>query len=109
MIRKIVRALFEERSDCEVCGEAVNGQDAIEKAAKLRPDVIVLDLVMPVMNGLEAARVLHQSMPGVRLVMLTNHLNQLVEPDALAAGISMVVSKEDSMEKLPSLCLDSVN
>lgn len=109
LMRKIVRALFEERSDCQVCGEAVNGQDAIEKAARLHPDLIVLDLAMPVMNGLEAAKVLHQTMPRVPLVMLTSHVNNLVEPEARKAGISAILSKDDSFEKLADMCLELVN
>lgn len=109
LMRKIVRALFEERSDCKVCGEAVNGQDAIEKAAALRPDLIVLDLAMPVMNGLEAARVLHQTMPNVPLVMLTSHVNKLVEPEARKAGIAAILSKDQSFDKLPELCLGLVH
>jgi DNA-binding NarL/FixJ family response regulator len=105
LIRKLVRAVLEDSPQCNVCGEAVNGEDAIKKAAQLNPDLIVLDLVMPVMNGLEAARVLSKTMPQVQLVMLTNHANKLVEPEARAAGITAVLPKEGGMNQLAQLCL----
>jgi hypothetical protein len=54
-VRSIVRKLFESQSDFEISGEAENGRDAVEKAEKLQPDLIILDLVMPVMTGFEAA------------------------------------------------------
>jgi DNA-binding NarL/FixJ family response regulator len=107
-IRKIIRSVLED-ADCAVCGEAVNGQDGIEKAARLHPDLVILDLAMPVMNGLEAARVLTKTMPGVILVLLTNHTNELVESEARAAGIKAVLSKEDGIKKLAELCSDLIS
>lgn len=68
-IRKTLCELFTRDADFEVCGEAENGREAIEKAQELRPDLIVLDLSMPVMNGLDAARVLKRIMPTVPLIM----------------------------------------
>jgi CheY-like chemotaxis protein len=97
---------LEAEVECKACGEAVNGQDAIEKAAQLHPHLVVLDLAMPVMNGLEAARVLRKTMPDVPLIMLTNHASKLIEPEARAAGISAVLSKESDMRKLAEWCLD---
>ncbi|HXN24226.1 MAG TPA: response regulator transcription factor [Candidatus Dormibacteraeota bacterium] len=108
-IRQIVRSVLEAQPECTVCGEASNGQDAIEKAAQLHPDLVVLDLVMPLLNGLEVARVLSKTMPNVPLVMLTNHANKLIEPEARAAGIRAVLSKEDGMQELAELCLELVH
>lgn len=105
LIRKMVRAVLEGSPECQVCGEAVDGQDAICQAAQLRPDLVVLDLAMPVMNGLEAARVLSKAMPNVQLVMLTNHAHKLVEAEARSAGITAILSKEAGMDQLPKLCL----
>jgi CheY-like chemotaxis protein len=76
-----------------VCGEAADGRDAIEKAKALCPDLIVLDLSMPVMNGLEAARVLHQIMPRVPMVLCSLHANDVLQKEAFAAGVKMVISK----------------
>jgi chemotaxis response regulator CheB len=65
VIRQALGDLFKKESDFELCGEAENGRQAIEKAQQLRPDLIVLDLSIPVMNGLGAARTLKRLMPGV--------------------------------------------
>jgi len=65
VIRQALGDLLKKESDFAVCGEAENGRQAIEKAQQLRPDLIVLDLSMPVMNGLGAARTLKRLMPGV--------------------------------------------
>lgn len=63
------------QADFEICGEAENGKEAIEKAQELRPELIVLDLSMPIMNGLEAARILKQLMPGVTVIMFSDYSN----------------------------------
>src|SRR5437879_597512 len=69
--RFAIRAAVEGLTDFRVCGEAKNGIEAIEKAAELKPDLVVMDLAMPLMNGLEASNVLKKSMPGVPIVLLT--------------------------------------
>jgi len=99
VIRHMLRMAFEERSDWEV-GEAQNGRDAIEKARELNPDLIVLDLSMPVMNGLEAARLLRQMLPAVPIILFTLHDNKTLEREALSVGGNAVVSKADSMKTL---------
>jgi chemotaxis response regulator CheB len=71
-IRRVLCELFQSQADFQVCGEAENGKEATEKAPELHPDLIVLDLSMPVMNGLDAARVLKRLMPRVPLVMFSN-------------------------------------
>ena len=92
-----MRQLFESRAGWEVCGEAVNGLDAIEKAQQLRPDLIVLDLSMPEMDGLQAARILKKAMPKVSIILFTNFgQDPFMEREALAVGIGKVVSKANS-------------
>ena len=76
-------------------GEAANGREAIEKAEQLKPDLIVLDLAMPVMNGLEAARDLQRLLPSLPLVMFTNFNSPQLTNEALSAGVSAVVSKSE--------------
>jgi len=71
LIRQVLCDLFRKESDFEACGEAENGRQAIEKAQPLRPDLIVLDLSMPVMNGLDAARTLKRLMPSRNLLYQT--------------------------------------
>jgi chemotaxis response regulator CheB len=78
---------FQSQPDFRVCGEAENGKEAIDKARELRPDLIVLDLSMPVMNGLYAARVLKRLMPAVPLVMFSEYSNAFSEQEAHSTGI----------------------
>jgi len=75
-VRDIIR-IFLEHAGFEVCGEAADGVEAIEQAKKLKPDLIVLDLAMPRMNGAEAASVLSKTMPHVPIVLLTLYQNML--------------------------------
>ncbi len=92
-IREVLRGLLERESDFEVCGEAGNGKEAVAKAVELRPDLIVLDLAMPVMNGLDAARELKRLMPTVPLIMYSAFGDRFVEQQARLVGISELVSK----------------
>jgi len=94
-VRKVVCGLLALRG-FSVCGEAGDGAQAIEKAKEMRPDMIVLDFAMPVMDGIRAATVLKQIMPHVPLVLFTAHDSSALATEALAAGITAVVSKEDS-------------
>jgi DNA-binding NarL/FixJ family response regulator len=93
LIREAVRLLFDSHPSFEVCGEAEHGREAVEKAPKLRPDLIILDLSMPVMNGLEAATLLIKLLPKVWLILFTSHNLPNVERLSRAAGIHAVVPK----------------
>jgi two-component system chemotaxis response regulator CheY len=94
-IRQALCELFKREADFEVCGEAENGKEAIEKGQELCPDLIVLDLYMPVMNGFDAARILKRLMPTVPLIMYSALGDRLVENQARLIGISEVVSKSE--------------
>jgi len=83
-----------------VCGEAADGASAIEQAKVLKPDLVILDLVMPGLNGLETAAVLKNVMPRTALVMLTLHGDQIKAVPSSAFGIRAVISKTDGMSKL---------
>jgi DNA-binding NarL/FixJ family response regulator len=91
--RKAVRRLFHAHPRFEVVGEAEHGRDAIEKAPSLRPDLIVLDLAMPVMNGLEAAPLLIKVLPNVWIILLTAHEFPEVQRLLRETGIHAVVPK----------------
>src|ERR1700730_12805342 len=95
LVRNVLRSFVETRTHFEVCGEAVNGLDAIEKARKLLPDLIVMDLSMPVMNGLDAGAVLKAVLPNVPIVMYTVHDTAAMNVQALAAGVRAVIQKHD--------------
>src|SRR6266849_4197681 len=92
-IRRELCELFTRETDFEVCGEAENGKEAIAKALELHPDLILLDLSMPVMNGLDAARELKRLMPTVPLIMYSLFDDGFVEQEARLIGISELVSK----------------
>jgi DNA-binding NarL/FixJ family response regulator len=98
-VRDIIR-LFLEKEGFEVCGEASDGVEAIEQAKKLKPDLIVLDLAMPRMNGAEAASILSKTMPDVPIVLLTLYQNVLGSALASAVGVKAIIDKTDGMGKL---------
>jgi two-component system response regulator NreC len=99
-IRRSLRMLLHDQADWEICGEAENGREGIAKALQLSPDLIVLDLAMPVMNGFQAARELHRLLPKVPLLMYTSSSGSEVEHEALASGITALRSKSDGIELL---------
>ena len=94
LIRQMVHEAF-EAADLEVF-DAANGAEGVQKAQEAKPGLIILDLSMPGMNGLEAARELKVLMPQVPLLMFTNNAAPIVEEEARSAGISAVISKSDS-------------
>src|SRR5882724_1968577 len=97
--RQITRLFLESQLGFEV-GEAVDGVDAIEKARAVKPDLVVLDLAMPRMNGVEAASELRAMMPQVPIVLFTMYDDSVGRALALSAGANMVLSKPDGGWKL---------
>ena len=98
-VRKTLRGLLEQLRSV-VCIEAVNGLDAIVKAKTSRPDLIILDLGMPELDGFEAATVLQKAMPQVPLFMFTSHDRRDVESQAASVGIRAVFSKYTGIKAL---------
>lgn len=99
-IRHALYEIFKREADFEVCGLAENGREAIEEAARLHPDLIVLDLAMPVMNGLDAARILKDRMPSIALIMYSALEDKLFERQARLIGVSELVSKSERVSVL---------
>ena len=97
IVRTIIRVFLETHQGFEVCGEATDGVDVIQKAQDLKPDLIVLDLAMPRMNGVEAASVLKAMMPQVRIVLFTMYQEVLGKSLAAAVGVDAVLSKPDGV------------
>ena len=93
LIRRFLRTCIEDNTDWTICGEAENGQIAIEKVTQLQPAVVILDWQMPVMNGLEAAKEISRSAPAATLIMITMHESATLSEEAHAAGITEVLSK----------------
>jgi DNA-binding NarL/FixJ family response regulator len=99
-VRNAVRTFLEHQPHLEVCGEAVNGVEAVEKAVALRPDLILLDLSMPVMSGVEVASLIRTRMPTTPVVVYTMFDDLLGQPLAATLGIAAIVSKSDGLNKL---------
>jgi DNA-binding NarL/FixJ family response regulator len=93
-IRKGLTRLLEQDAEFKVVGEAENGLEAISRAQALNPSVILLDLSMPVMNGLDAARELKRILPKTLILMLTSHALGFAKEAAVAAGIDAIQPKD---------------
>lgn len=100
VIRRMLCFLFDSQSDFEVCGEAENGQEAIEMAQVLHPDLILLDLSMPVMNGIEAACELKRLMPMTPIIVFSEFSDVLSEREARTTGVAALVSKTENLSVL---------
>ena len=93
MVRRMVRTSVEAKTDWQICGEAENGAAAVQMVEELNPDLVVLDLTMPVMNGLEAARQIASIAPDTALLMYTMQESSQLLKEAEKAGINEVISK----------------
>lgn len=105
-VRTLLRSYIEENSEWKISGEAENGEDAIEKVKTLRPDVVILDWLMPVMSGLEAARQIAKLAPKTPMLMLTLHRSNQLVKEAAAVGINHVFSKSEKLADLMRLLKD---
>ena len=94
VIRRSLRLYLEQDADLVVCGEAENGKSAVERVQELQPDVVVLDLSMPVMNGLDAARLIKAIAPGTHILMFTLHTYPQLLEEARKIGIANVLPKD---------------
>jgi DNA-binding NarL/FixJ family response regulator len=97
LIRGLVRLYVESRSGFEVCGEAADGVEGIEKGRELKPDLIVLDYSMPRINGLQAAEILHQVAPNTPIILLTIYKDAIPIRLARTSGVDSVLSKTDQL------------
>ncbi len=99
-VRLLLRTEMTLESDLEIVGEATNGAEAIEIARESQPDVVVLDLTMPVMNGLEALPRIREAAPAARVIMLSAHGASEMEARAFAAGASLYIEKTASTSEI---------
>ena len=105
--RNLLIEAIASRADWQVCGAAIDGKDAIQKAATLKPDLIVMDMAMPVMDGLQAAKEILKTTPALPIILNTMHTGEQVSIAAQSLGIRKVISKtagpgelEATIEKL---------
>jgi len=104
-VRYVIRTFLHDQDEIEVCGEAVDGVEAIEKTRHLKPDLVLLDLSMPSLNGAEVALILKNTAPDVRIIMFTMYSSKLSPSLKSALGIDAILSKPSDMGHL----VESIN
>jgi DNA-binding NarL/FixJ family response regulator len=100
LVRRGLRAVLEHQPGWKVCGEAINGRQAVELAKKFQPDVIVMDVTMPELNGLEATRQIRKAVPKAEVLILTIHESEQLVGEVLAAGARGYILKADTSRLL---------
>jgi len=100
VVREGLRTVLQRRPGCEVVGEASDGVEALEKAEHLQPNVMVLDVTMPRLNGLEVCRLARQRIPDIEVLFVTQHDSALMMREALAAGAKGYVVKSNAARDL---------
>ena len=106
-VRRGFARAINEQSDFRVCGEAANGQECLAKVLELRPDAVILDISMPIMNGLDAARLLRELMPSLPVIICSYFDGPSLEQEAQTVGAKGIVSRAQPIEQLLA-CLRSV-
>jgi len=100
IVRQGLRALLEAQPGWQIVGEAVDGREAVDKAKRLRPDIVVLDVSMPSLNGLEATRQIRKALPATEVLILTMHDSEPLVREVLEAGARGYVLKSDAGREL---------
>jgi DNA-binding NarL/FixJ family response regulator len=100
VVRKGIRTLIQTRSEWEICGEASTGRDAVAKTARMKPDVVLLDITMPDLSGLEAIPEILKAQPETKILVLTMHDSGQMASKVLAAGARGLVLKSDAARDL---------
>jgi PAS domain S-box-containing protein len=109
LLRRGIRAMFETETEWEICGEAINGQDAVDKARGLRPDLVILDINMPVLNGLAAVRQILRGSPESKILVFTIHDSDQTAAEVKEAGAHGYVSKKNAGADLLRVARDLLN
>ena len=103
-VRDVMRMFLKDVATVEICGEASDGLEAVQKAKRLKPDLVVLDLALPSMNGVEVASVLKRAMPKMPIIVFTMYSERLGEALRSAIGVDDVLEKPNGMGQLiPSI------
>ena len=100
VVRRGLRQLLEDREGWTVCGEAVTGRQAVEMARELVPNLVILDLTMPELNGLEATRQIRKELPSTEVLMFTMHESEQLIGEVLAAGAKGYLLKSDASRSI---------
>jgi len=100
VVRQGLRRILEARGDWEICGEAADGRAAVELAIKLKPDVVILEMLMPELNGLEATRQIRLALPDTEVLIFTTRKAMELIREVLAAGARGYVLKSESGQRI---------
>ena len=106
-MRKLIADFLTQRPDFEICGEANNGFEAVEKAKQLKPDVVLLDISMPVMPGIQAASILRKELPDAAIILFTMTSEHYRPALIKAVGVDAVLTKADGLKALAET-IDSI-
>jgi DNA-binding NarL/FixJ family response regulator len=104
-VRNVIRMYLEQRGDLEICAEAGNGREAVDQALSCAPDLLILDVVMPELNGIEVATVLSKSLPQAKIILFTLYGDYVGNALASAAGVHIILPKPEGLASL----IESVN
>lgn len=108
LVREGIKSRLEQQPDWRICAEAANGREAVELALRLRPHVVVMDIGLSELNGIDAARQIHDVAPEIRVLILTLQESEHMIRSALAAGVRGYLSKTDAARLLPVAVSDLV-
>ena len=100
IIRRGVQGILHAFPEWELCGEAENGHEAVKLAERIKPEIIIMDVSMPVLNGLEATRIIHGILPDIKILLLTLHSSTELVRSAFRAGARGYVLKSDAEHDL---------
>jgi two-component system, NarL family, response regulator LiaR len=101
-VRRALVTTLRQSADFKMVGEATNGQDAVRLCEGLQPDVVLMDINMPIMDGVTATQIIHKKYPNVQIIILSNLDNKKIKQDALQAGAIMLLEKGISVNELYS-------
>lgn len=100
IVRRALRVLLETQRDWKVCGEAETGQEAVQKSQELKPDVVVLDVSMPVLNGFSAAKAIKHLSPDTAVLLYSMHHSKAFQVEAERIGVDGYISKADGGQEI---------
>jgi DNA-binding NarL/FixJ family response regulator len=99
VVRGLIRAFLEAKSRVNVCAEASDGQETVDAALRLEPDLIILDVLMPKLNGIEVASILRKNLPNAKIILFTMY-GEYVKTLAYSAGVNIILPKPDGLSPL---------
>lgn len=109
VMRQQIRQILETQSEIEVCGEAKDGKEGLQKVAECHPDLVILDFMMPGMNGLQITREIKRTSPQLPVLLFTLHKSPEIEREGERAGADAVLPKVDGAAQLPRVIIRLLN